>query len=142
MALADDLENPDPKKIHNHIQPYDEDVKLLEIRVNVGRTVLIAALVSGGIAGLAGMGEVAGIHHRLLEDISNNFGYSGIVVATLGALNPLGAGLARRSAPQAPRATRRGCPRIAPSSLSGLLARNPRAGSRRSAWPRALPRST
>lgn len=62
--------------------------------VNVGRTVLIAALVSGGIAGLAGMGEVAGIHHRLLQDISNNFGYSGIVVATLGALNPLGAGLA------------------------------------------------
>ncbi len=62
--------------------------------VNVGRTVLIAALVSGGIAGLAGMGEVAGIHHRLLEDISANYGYSGIVVATLGALNPLGAGLA------------------------------------------------
>jgi len=62
--------------------------------VNVSRTVLIAALVSGGIAGLAGMGEVAGIHHRLLQDISNNFGYSGIVVATLGALNPLGAGLA------------------------------------------------
>jgi len=62
--------------------------------VNVGRTVLIAALVSGGIAGLAGMGEVAGIHHRLLEDISANYGYSGIVVATLGALNPFGAGLA------------------------------------------------
>jgi simple sugar transport system permease protein len=62
--------------------------------VDVARTVLIAALVSGGIAGLAGMGEVAGIHHRLLEDISANYGYSGIVVATLGALSPLGAGLA------------------------------------------------
>jgi ABC-type uncharacterized transport system permease subunit len=62
--------------------------------VNVGRTVLIAALVSGGIAGLAGLGEVAGIHHRLLEDISPGYGYSGIVVATLGTLNPFGAGLA------------------------------------------------
>jgi general nucleoside transport system permease protein len=62
--------------------------------VNVARTVLIAALVSGGIAGLAGVGEVAGIHHRLLEDISPGFGYSGIVIATLGALDPLGAGLA------------------------------------------------
>ena len=62
--------------------------------INVGRTILIAALVSGGIAGLAGMGEVAGIHHRLLEDISAGYGYSGIVVATLGALNPFGAGLA------------------------------------------------
>jgi general nucleoside transport system permease protein len=62
--------------------------------VNVSRTVLIAALVSGGIAGLAGMGEVAGIHHRLLEEISPGFGYSGIVIATLGALDPFGAGLA------------------------------------------------
>jgi simple sugar transport system permease protein len=62
--------------------------------VNVERTVLVAALVSGGIAGLAGVGEVAGIHHRLLEDISPGYGYSGIVVGTLGALNPFGAGAA------------------------------------------------
>jgi len=62
--------------------------------VNVARTALVAALVSGGIAGLAGVGEVAGIHHRLLEDISPGYGYSGIVVATLGALNPFGAGAA------------------------------------------------
>jgi general nucleoside transport system permease protein len=62
--------------------------------VNVNRMVLLSALVSGGIAGLAGVGEVAGIHHRLLADISASYGYSGIVVATLGALNPFGAGLA------------------------------------------------
>lgn len=62
--------------------------------VNVSWMTLIAALVSGGIAGLAGVGEVAGIHHRLLEDISPGYGYSGIVIATLGALNPFGAGLA------------------------------------------------
>ena len=62
--------------------------------VNVARMTLIAALVSGGIAGLAGVGEVAGIHHRLLEDISPGYGYSGIVIATLGALNPFGVGVA------------------------------------------------
>ncbi len=62
--------------------------------VRVERLVFVAALVSGGIAGLAGVSEVAGIHHRLLEDISPGFGYSGIIVATLGALNPFGAGLA------------------------------------------------
>lgn len=62
--------------------------------VNVARVALVAALVSGGLAGLAGVGEVAGIHHRLLEDISPGYGYSGIVVATLGGLDPLGAGLA------------------------------------------------
>jgi ABC-type uncharacterized transport system permease subunit len=62
--------------------------------VDAGRMVLLAALVSGGIAGLAGVGEVAGIHHRLLEDISPGYGYSGIVIATLGGLNPFGAALA------------------------------------------------
>ena len=62
--------------------------------VNVARVALTAALVSGGLAGLAGVGEVAGIHHRLLEDISPGYGYSGIVVATLGGTDPLGAGLA------------------------------------------------
>jgi len=59
--------------------------------VDTARTMLLAALVSGGIAGLAGVGEVAGLHHRLLEDISAGFGYSGIVIATLGVLHPFGA---------------------------------------------------
>lgn len=62
--------------------------------VNADRMVLFAALVSGGIAGLAGASEVAGIHHRLLADISPGYGYSGIVIATLGALNPFGAAIA------------------------------------------------
>ena len=62
--------------------------------VNVGRTSLIAALVSGGIAGLAGVSEVAGIHFHLIEAISPGYGYTGIIVATLGGLNPLGVSLA------------------------------------------------
>jgi simple sugar transport system permease protein len=62
--------------------------------IDVGRTVLIAALFSGGIAGLAGVGEVAGIHFHLIEAISPGYGYTGIIVATLGGLNPLGMSLA------------------------------------------------
>jgi ABC-type uncharacterized transport system permease subunit len=62
--------------------------------INVNRTVLTAALVSGGIAGLAGVGEVAGIHFHLIESISDGLGYSGIIIATLGGLNPFGVGLA------------------------------------------------
>jgi simple sugar transport system permease protein len=62
--------------------------------VNVGRTMLTAALVSGGIAGLAGVGEVAGIHFHLIEALSPGYGYSGIIVATLGGLNPIGGTLA------------------------------------------------
>jgi general nucleoside transport system permease protein len=62
--------------------------------VDVERTILVTALVSGGIAGLAGVSEVAGIHFHLIQDLSSNLGYTGIIVATLGALNPLGVGIA------------------------------------------------
>jgi len=58
--------------------------------VDVGRTVLIAALVSGGIAGIAGVCEVAGIQYHLIEELSPGYGYTGIIVATLGTLNALG----------------------------------------------------
>lgn len=62
--------------------------------IKVDHTMLTAALVSGGIAGLAGVGEVAGIHFHLIESISDGLGYSGIIIATLGGLNPIGVGLA------------------------------------------------
>jgi simple sugar transport system permease protein len=62
--------------------------------VNIQRTMLIAALLSGGIAGLAGVGEVAGIHFHLIDALSNGLGYTGIIAATLGGLNPFGAGVA------------------------------------------------
>jgi general nucleoside transport system permease protein len=62
--------------------------------VKVERTMLLAALASGGIAGLAGVSEVAGIHYHLIDAISGGHGYTGIIVATLGGLNPLGGGLA------------------------------------------------
>ncbi len=62
--------------------------------VNVSRIMLTAALVSGGIAGLAGVSEVAGIHFHLIDGISPGYGYTGIIIATLAGLNPLGVALA------------------------------------------------
>jgi ABC-type uncharacterized transport system permease subunit len=62
--------------------------------VSVERTTLIAALVSGGIAGVAGVAEVAGIQFHLIGDLSPGYGYTGIIIATLGALNPIGVGAA------------------------------------------------
>ncbi len=62
--------------------------------VDVERTMLIAALVSGGIAGIAGVVEVAGIQFHLIGDLSPGYGYTGILIATLGALNPWGVALA------------------------------------------------
>jgi ABC-type uncharacterized transport system permease subunit len=48
------------------------------------------ALISGGLAALAGFSEVAGLKSNLTLDLSPGFGYSGIVVAMLAMLNPLG----------------------------------------------------
>jgi simple sugar transport system permease protein len=62
--------------------------------INVNRTTLIAALVSGGIAGVAGVSEVAGIHYHLIDAISPGYGYTGIIIATLGTLNAWGIAVA------------------------------------------------
>lgn len=62
--------------------------------INVERTLLISALISGGIAGLAGVNEIAGIHYHLIDAISPGYGYTGIIVATLGTLNAWGVALA------------------------------------------------
>lgn len=48
------------------------------------------ALLSGALAGLAGVGEVAGRAGYLTLDMSPGYGYSGIVIAMLAGLNPLG----------------------------------------------------
>jgi len=48
--------------------------------------IIIAMAISGGLAGLAGMSEVSGIHYRLLDDISPGYGHNAIVVALLGRL--------------------------------------------------------
>ena len=50
---------------------------------------LKVALISGGLAGLAGVGEVAGLKGYLTQDLSPGFGYAGIVVAMLAQLNAL-----------------------------------------------------
>ncbi|WP_418317274.1 ABC transporter permease [Piscinibacter sakaiensis] len=58
--------------------------------VPVLRTTVVVALLSGGLAGLAGAIEVAGRASYLTLDMSPGYGYSGIVIAMLAALNPLG----------------------------------------------------
>lgn len=62
--------------------------------IDVDGTIMTAALVSGGIAGLAGVGEVAGIHFHLIEAISPGYGYTGIIIAMLGGLHAFGVALA------------------------------------------------
>ena len=56
----------------------------------VGRVTLKVALLSGALAGLAGAIEVAGRTGYVTLDMSPGYGYSGIVIAMLAGLNPLG----------------------------------------------------
>ena len=54
-------------------------------------TILVkTALLSGGLAALAGFSEVAGLKGSLTLDLSPGFGYTGIIVAMLALLHPLG----------------------------------------------------
>jgi ABC-type uncharacterized transport system permease subunit len=54
------------------------------------RTVMTVAILSGGLAGLAGAVEVMGVTPYVTTTLSPGFGYAGIVVAMLAALHPAG----------------------------------------------------
>jgi simple sugar transport system permease protein len=58
--------------------------------INVERYLIVAMVVSGAFAGLAGAVELTGVHRRAIEGISSGYGFSGIVVALFGALHPAG----------------------------------------------------
>lgn len=62
--------------------------------IGVTRLMLIVAFCSGALAGLAGVSEVAGLKGYLTADLSPGFGYTGIVVAMLARLSPIGVVLA------------------------------------------------
>jgi ABC-type uncharacterized transport system permease subunit len=63
--------------------------------ISVARYQLLAFLLSGGLAGLAGAVEVLGVTHRLFTDgsatgFTSNAGFNGIVAALFGGLHPIG----------------------------------------------------
>ncbi|HVY16654.1 MAG TPA: ABC transporter permease [Rhodopila sp.] len=55
------------------------------------RLVWVAMLISGGLAGLAGLFEATGTLNQLTTNLSPGYGFTAIIVAFLGRLNPLGA---------------------------------------------------
>lgn len=60
--------------------------------IGILKTVAIAAIISGGLAGLAGMNEVTGNQYRMTMDISpgqHGYGYDGIAIALMGAMSPI-----------------------------------------------------
>ncbi len=58
--------------------------------IPVRRSLLLSAVISGGLAGLAGMSELLGVQHRLLENLSGGNGYTAILIALMARNHPLG----------------------------------------------------
>jgi general nucleoside transport system permease protein len=58
--------------------------------ININKIFIVTMLISGGLAGLAGTGELFGVQYRLRPDLSPGYGYTGIIVAMLAGLNPVG----------------------------------------------------
>jgi simple sugar transport system permease protein len=58
--------------------------------IDVVRTQFWTFVLAGGFGGLAGMIQVAALHHNLLEGMSPGFGFTAIVAALLGRLQPFG----------------------------------------------------
>ena len=57
--------------------------------ININRMIMVTMLISGGLAGLAGAGEVFGVQHMVSMQISAGYGFTGIIVAMVAELNPL-----------------------------------------------------
>lgn len=56
--------------------------------IPIVRNTVLVMMLSGGLAGLAGMSEISGVVHRLQGAISPGYGFTGIIVAWLAKLNP------------------------------------------------------
>jgi simple sugar transport system permease protein len=56
--------------------------------VPIARHAVLVLMLSGALAGLAGMSEISGVVHRLQGQISPGYGFTGIIVAWLAKLNP------------------------------------------------------
>lgn len=56
--------------------------------ISIKRNVVWVMMLSGALAGLAGMSEITGVVHRLQGAISPGYGFTGIIVAWLAKLNP------------------------------------------------------
>ena len=58
--------------------------------VMVGRTILLVMFLSGLLGGLAGAGQVLGVHYNFTARFSRGFGFDGITIALLGRNSPVG----------------------------------------------------
>ncbi len=54
------------------------------------RNIIIAMLISGALAGLLGINEILGVHHKVIAGFPAGYGFTGIAVALMGRNHPIG----------------------------------------------------
>lgn len=62
--------------------------------INPKRVIMLAMLISGGLAGFVAVNELLGVQHRLLLGFNAGYGFVGIAVALMGRNHPVGVMLA------------------------------------------------
>ena len=60
------------------------------VGIPVQKSLLTAAILSGGLSGIAGSVELLGVQHRLMENLSAGNGFTAILIALLAKNHPLG----------------------------------------------------
>lgn len=58
--------------------------------INTKKIIMITMLISGGLAGLAGINEIMGVQHKLMLNFVAGYGFTGIAVALMGRNHPVG----------------------------------------------------
>lgn len=58
--------------------------------ISVRKQIVVAMAISGGLAGMVGIGEVLGYRYRYYDGFSVGYGFTGIAVALLGRNHPVG----------------------------------------------------
>lgn len=58
--------------------------------MNTPLKIVIIMVISGMISGMAGAGEILGVHHRFIANFSPGYGWDGMTIALLGKNNPIG----------------------------------------------------
>jgi len=73
------------------IRAAGSNLRALEVQgTSPARVILMVMVISGALAGLAGVAQVYGVHYRLKAGALTGYGYTGIIVAILGQLRPWG----------------------------------------------------